>query len=353
MKLSMLLTNYAGDPRESAALARRLEDAGLDIVWIPEAYGFDAISQAGYIAAQTSRIEIATGIVNVYSRTPSLLAMTAAGVDILSEGRFVLGLGASGPQVIEGFHGLPYKQPLQRIKETIEICRRVWERKEPLQYDGKIFKLPLSAEQGSGLGKPLKIINHPFRSRIPVYWASLMDKSLEATAEVADGWLPVLFIPEAAGSVFGPAIRAGLAKRQPGLSPLQVVAGGPTAVGENLPVQELRDKGRKWLALYVGGMGARGKNFYNELAVRYGYEEDAVRIQDLYLDGKKTEAEAAVPDEWLFRTSMIGPRGLVEERIAAYAAAGVTHLSIEPVGPDPVKTVEAIRKIVDNLPSGR
>lgn len=349
MKLSMLLTGYAGDPRESAELVTRLEAAGLDMVWIPEAYGFDSISQAGYLAGKTSTIEIATGIVNVYSRTPSLLAMSAAGVDNLSGGRFVLGVGASGPQVIEGFHGVPYKQPMQRIRETIEICRTVWERKEPLVHEGKIFQLPLPADEGTGLGKPLQLINHPVRSRIPIYWASLMDRSLESTAQMADGWLPFLFMPEAAGSVFGPAIRAGLEKRDPSLGPLQIVAGGPTAVGEDLPVQELRDKGRKLLALYVGGMGARGKNFYNELACRYGYDAEAKKIQDLYLDGKKTEAEAAVPDEWLARTSMIGSRGLVEDRIAAYAEAGVTHLSIEPVGPDPVRTVEAMRKIVDGL----
>lgn len=349
MKLSMLLTQYAGDPRENARLVRDLESAGLDIAWIPEAYGFDAISLAGFIAAQTSRIQIATGIVNVYSRTPALLGMSAAGVDQLSEGRFVLGVGASGPQVVEGFHGLPYKQPMQRIKETIDICRDIWAREKPLSYDGKVFQLPLPAEQGTGLGKPLQIINHPHRPNIPIFWASLMDKSLEATAEMADGWLPFLFMPEQAHKAFGESIDRGLAKRRPDLAPLQIVAGGPTAVGDDLPVQELRDKGRKLLALYVGGMGARDKNFYNQLACRYGYEADAKLIQDLYLDGKKREAEAAVPDEWLFQTSLIGPRSLIEERVAAYAAAGVTHLSIEPVGPDPVKTVEQMREIVDGL----
>lgn len=352
MKLSMLLTQYAGDPRDSARLVRDLESAGLDIVWIPEAYGFDAFSQAGYIAAQTSRIEIGTGIVNVFSRTPALLAMSAAAVDQLSQGRFVLGLGASGPQVVEGFHGVPYKQPMRRVRESIEICRKVWAREAPLAHDGEVFQLPLPAQHGTGLGKPLQLINHPHRNRIPIFWASLMEKSLESTAELADGWLPFLFMADHAGKVFGPAIDRGLEKRSADLGPLQVVAGGPTAVGDDLPVQDLRDEGRKQLALYVGGMGARGKNFYNELACRYGYEAEAKTIQDLYLDGKKREAESEVPEEWLYQTSLIGPRGLVEERVAAYAAAGVTHLSIEPIGPDPVKTVENMRQIIDNVVVG-
>ena len=351
MKLSMLLSRYTGDPVETAGLVRELESAGLDMVWVPEAYGFDAMSLVGYLAAITDRIQIGTGIVNVFSRTPTLLAMSAAGADSLSRGRFTLGLGASGPQVIEGFHGVPFEQPMRRITETIEICRSVWRRQEALTHDGKVFQLPLPADRGTGLGKPLRLINHPYRNRIPIYWASLMERSLQATAEVADGWQSFFFMPEGAAKVFGPALAAGSARRSPDLAPLDVVAGGPVAVGENLPVDDLLDQERPMVARYIGGMGARGKNFYNDLACRYGFEAEAKTIQDLYLDGKKREAEAAVPREWLVRTTMIGPPGYVAERIHAYREAGVTTLNLDPVGTDPAGTVKAVRHRVDDMDS--
>lgn len=192
MKLSMMI-NYISDFQTSAKRVAELEKVGLDIVWIAEAYSYDSISQVGYLAAVTDRVQIGTGIINVYSRTAALTAMTAAGCDYVSNGRFILGLGASGPQVIEGFHGMPYEKPMQRTKEYIEVCREIWKREKPLSYDGKTVQVPLPAGQGTGLGKPLKLINHPVRSEIPVWWASLKDKSVEATAEMADGWMPVFF----------------------------------------------------------------------------------------------------------------------------------------------------------------
>ncbi|KUN57406.1 LLM class F420-dependent oxidoreductase [Streptomyces canus] len=349
MKLSMLLSRYTGDPVETARLVRDLESAGLDMVWVPEAYGFDAMTLVGYLAATTERMQIGTGIVNVFTRTPTLLAMSAASADSLSRGRFALGLGASGPQVVEGFHGVPFDQPLRRITETIEICRKVWRREAPLTHDGKVYQLPLPADRGTGLGRPLRLINHPYRNNIPVYCASLMERSLRATAELADGWLPLFFMPDRAKEVFGPALAAGTARRSPDLAPLDIVAGGPVAVGENLPVDDLLDRERPTAARYIGGMGARGKNFYNDLACRYGFEAEAKVIQDLYLDGKQREAEAAVPREWLVRTTLIGPPGHVAERIHAYREAGVTTLSLDPVGPDPAGTVEAVRSLVDHL----
>ncbi|MFD5257377.1 LLM class F420-dependent oxidoreductase [Streptomyces bobili] len=349
MKLSMPLYRHTGDPVKAAELVRDLESAGLDMVWVPEAYGFDAMSLVGYLAASTDRIGIGTGIVNVFSRTPALLAMSAAGADSQSRGRFALGIGASGPQVVEGFHGVPFEQPLRRITETIEICRSAWRREAPLTHDGRVFRLPLPADRGTGLGKPLRLIDHPYRNRIPIYWASLMERSLQATAELADGWLSFFFMPEGAATVFGPALAAGTARRSPGLGPLDVVAGGPVAVGENLPVDDLLDRERPMVARYLGGMGARGKNFYNDLACRYGYEAEAKTIQDLYLDGKKREAEAAVPREWLLRTTLIGPPGHVAERIHAYREAGVTTLNVDPVGPDPAGTVAAVRRLMDGM----
>jgi len=346
VKLSVML-DYAGGFKESVDRVVELEKVGLDVVWVTEAYSFDAISLVGFLAAKTTRVEIGTAILNVFSRTPGLIAMTAAGCDAVSDGRFILGLGSSGPQVVEGFHGVPYVKPMARIKDYIEVCRMTW-RREPLVYDGETLHLPLTAAEGTGLAKPLKLINHPVRPDLPIWWASLMDKSVEATAELADGWLPVMFVPERCERVWGDRLKAGLAKRDPDLGPLQISAGGMLAIGEDLVGErrvELLDRARPMVALYVGGMGARGKNFYNTVAQRYGWEAEAKQIQDLYLDGKKDEAAAAVPAEWLELANLVGPAGYVKERVAAFAEAGVTVLSINPVGPEPVATVEQLRGI--------
>jgi F420-dependent oxidoreductase-like protein len=319
----------------------RLEEAGVDVVWVAEAYGYDAATRLGYLAARTHRVELGAGIFPIYSRTPALIAQTVAGLDELSDGRAILGLGASGPQVIEGFHGVPYDHPVQRTREIIEICRQVWSR-DVVQYEGKVFSLPLPAEKGTGLGKPLKILTHPKRDRIPIYLASLGDRSVELAAELAEGWLPIFFVPEKADSIWGKSLRRGRAKRPEWLAPLEVVAGGPLAIGDGL--EDLRDRERPHVALYVGGMGARSKNFYNDLFCQYGYEREAAQIQDLYLSGKKKEAEALVPTELLESMSMIGPAGFVKDRIAAFKAAGVTFLDVEPIGPDPIGDVARVKE---------
>lgn len=349
MKLSMMI-NYAGGFKEAAQRVVELEKVGLDLVWITEAYSFDAISQVGYIAALTNRVEIGTGIVNVYSRSAPLMAMTAAGCDYVSNGRFILGLGASGPQVIEGFHGIPFEKPMQRTKEYIEVCREVWKREHALSYDGQTVKVPLPKGEGTGLGKPLKLINHPVRANIPVWWASLKGLSVEATAELADGWLPVFFIPERHEKVWGPALKKGFAKRDASLGKMDISAGGLLAIDESLTGAEqakVLDLARPNVALYVGGMGARGKNFYNDICRDYGFEKEAKEIQDLYLDGKKQEAAAMVPFEMLSLTNLVGTPGFVRERVAAFKAAGVNVLSINPVGPEPMKSVETLRALVD------
>jgi len=227
-----MMINYISDFQTSAKRVAELEKVGLDMVWVAEAYSYDAISQIGYLAAVTERVQIGTGIINVFSRTAALTAMTAAGCDYVSNGRFVLGLGASGPQVIEGFHGVPYEKPMQRTKEYIEVCREVWRREQPLNYQGKTVQAPLPEGQGTGLGKALKLINHPVRSEIPIWWASLKDKSVEATAEMADGWMPVFFLPEKFENVWGKSLKAGLAKRQSGLKQLDVSAGGMLHIDE-------------------------------------------------------------------------------------------------------------------------
>jgi F420-dependent oxidoreductase-like protein len=323
--------SYAGGFKESAANAAELEAAGLDMVWVAEAYGFDGVSLMGYLAAVTERLEIGAAILPIYTRTPTLLAMTAAGVDALSDGRCVLGLGASGPQVIEGWHGVAYTEPVGRTREIIEICRKVWTR-ERLTHDGRSYTLPLPPDQGTGLGKPLKLIPTPVRERVPIYVASLGRRNVRMTAEIADGWLPIFYLPEKVAEVWGPDLAAGAAKRPPELAPLEVVAGGLLAVGDD--AAGMRDLARPMLALYVGGMGAKDRNFYNDLARRFGYEAEAEKIQDLYLDGRRDEAAAAVPPGLLEAATICGPEGYVRDRIAAYRDTGVTVLNVTPIGAD-------------------
>ncbi len=342
MKLSTQLM-YSGNPREAADSVASLEKAGLDTVWVAEAYGFDSPTLMGYLAAKTETVEIGSAILNVYSRTPGALAQTAAGLDNVSSGRAILGLGASGPQVIEGWHGMPYDKPLGRTREVVEIVRAAL-RRETLVHDGKVFTLPLPADQGLGLGKPLKMLTRPERPSVPIYIAALGQKNVAATAEYADGWLPFLFAPERAADVWGDALAAGNAKRQSGLGPLQISAGGMVAVGDD--VKGLLDLARPLFALYIGGMGARGKNFYNDLVSQYGYEAEAAKIQDMYLGGNKRDAEALVPSDLLEMCNLVGPASYVQERIAAFKEAGVTSLQITPVADDPAALVGQMKEWV-------
>jgi F420-dependent oxidoreductase-like protein len=341
MRVGMML-NYAGGFTETVSELGDFERAGLEIVFVPEAYSFDAVSQLGFIAARTSTVQIASGILPIYSRTPALTAMTAAGLDFVSGGRFTLGLGTSGPQVIEGWHGVPYDAPVGRTRELIEICRKVW-RRERLEYQGRHYQLPLSG--GTGLGKPLKLINHPVRERVPIVIAALGPKNVALAAELAEGWQPIFYYPEKAALTWGDSLSAGNAKRdKAALGELDVIAAAPLAIGDD--VTGLRDLLRPQLALYVGGMGARGKNFYFDLACRYGYEKEAAAIQDAYLDGRKDEAAALVPAELAEKTSLIGPRGYIEERLAAYRESGVSTLNVTALSPTHerrVKDIETIR----------
>jgi len=343
MRIGMAL-NYAGGFRETAAELADFEKAGLDIVFVPEAYSYDAVSQLGYLAAVTERVELASGIMQLYSRTPTLTAMTAAGLDYVSDGRFSLGIGASGPQVIEGWHGVPYDAPVGRTRETIEICRAVW-RRDRLEYHGKYYEIPLPENQGTGLGKALKLINHPVRERIPIILAALGPKNVELAAELAEGWEPIFYYPEKAAEVWGSSLRAGLANRDPSLPPLDVFAQTALAIGDD--VGGLIDLMRPIQALYIGGMGARGANFYNNLAVRYGYEQEAAAIQDAYLAGRKKEAEALIPQDLLEHVSLIGPRSFVAERVAAMKESGVTTLNVAPMGRSHAERVALIEQIKD------
>ncbi len=340
-----MFLSYAGGFAETVIELADFERAGVDIVFVPEAYTFDAVSQLGYIAAKTERMQIASGIFPLYSRTPALLGMTAAGLDYVSGGRFTLGLGASGPQVIEGWHGVAYDAPIGRAREIIEICRMVW-RRDRLAYQGRYYQLPL--EGGTGLGKPLKLINHPVRERIPIALAAIGPKNVAVAAELAESWMPIFYLPEKAGAVWGDAVAEGGAKRDPALGPLDVIAHAPLAIGED--VTALREASRPELALYIGGMGARGRNFYNDLARRFGYEAEAEAIQDAYLDGRKEEAEALVPAGLTEGISLIGPAGYVAERLAAFRESGVTTLNVTPLAPTHearVRLIEQVRALAD------
>ncbi|TVZ03167.1 LLM class F420-dependent oxidoreductase [Trebonia kvetii] len=344
MRVGMML-NYSGGFTETVSELADFERAGLEIVFVPEAYSFDAVSQLGFIAAKTERLGIASGILPIYSRTPALTAMTAAGLDFVSGGRFTLGLGTSGPQVIEGWHGVPYDAPVGRTRELIEICRAVW-RRERLDHHSKLYDIPLSSG-GTGLGKPLKLINHPVRERIPVVIAALGPKNVALAAEMAEGWQPIFFFPEKAGLTWDAPLAEGTAKRDKTLPGLDVIAAAPLAIGDD--VTGLRDLTRPMFALYIGGMGARGKNFYYDLACRFGYEAEAAQIQDAYLGGRKDEAAGLVPAELAEKTSLIGPLGFVKERLAAYREAGVTTLNVTALGASHaqrVKDIETIRGLV-------
>lgn len=344
MRISIPLS-YAAEPLDQVPMVVEMERAGLDAVWVAETWGYDAPSLMGYLASVTRRIEIGGGVFSVYSRSPALIAQTAAGVDALSGGRCILGLGTSGPQVVEGFHGVPFDRPLARLRESMDICRMVW-RREPVRYEGTAFRLPLPPERGTGLGRSLKLITHPRRDRIPIYLAALRPKSVELTAEMAEGWYPLFFVAEGAQSVWGDALARGAARRSPDLPPLEICAGGICAIGDGPEVEALRDQARAELALYIGGMGAKGTNYYNELFCQFGWEQAAGEVQDLFLAGDRAGAEARLPADLVEAATLCGSASYVREKIDRLSEAGVTMLNVRPVGPDPVATIADLKELV-------
>jgi len=350
MRIGMMM-DHSGGFEETVDLLVDYERAGLELVAVAEAYSFDAVSQLGFIAARTSRLELMSGILQIYSRTPALTAMTAAGLDYVSGGRFTLGIGASGPQVVEGFHGVKYDAPLGRTREVIDICRQVW-RREPVRHDGKHYQVPLTREHGgSGLGKPLKLINHPVRDRIPISIAALGPKNVSLVAEVAEGWQPLFFHPLNWREAWGEALDEGMAMRDPELGTLDIQLQVSFALGEPDPaaVATVRNQ----LALYIGGMGARDKNFYNQLACRYGYEAEAAEIQDLYLAGRKDDAARAVPDELVSAVSLLGDEDEVVRHLAEFREAGVTTLLLNPLASTPEQRVKDVGRLSYLADDGR
>jgi F420-dependent oxidoreductase-like protein len=303
-------------PLELIELAQEAERLGYDSAWAAEAWGTDAVSVLGWLAATTSTIKIGSAILQIPARTPANTAMTAATLDLMSGGRFLLGLGTSGPQVVEGWHGEPWGKPLQKTREYVEIVRAVL-RREVLEHHSDSYDIPYAGEGATGLGKPLKLMARPLRGAIPIYLASLRRKSVALAAEIADGWLPLFFSPERARETFpAPFARDGL----------EIAPAVPALLADD--VQTARDALKPYYALYVGGMGARGKNFYNELAHAYGFEQAAERIQELFLDGKQRDAAAAVPDALVDEMALVGPRERIAERLDAWCGSGATTLLV-------------------------
>lgn len=344
MKISMQL-RYDRDIVGAAAQVAELERAGLDLIWVPEAYGYDAPSFMGFLAARTERTEIGSGILSVFSRTPALLAMTAAGVDALSGGRCHLGLGSSGPQVVEGLHGVPFSAPVTRTREAIEIMRAFWKHDKPVSYNGSSMRLPLPEGSGSGLGVPMKLLTPPVRPSVPVWVAALGSKNVRMVAETADGWLPMFFVPEWCDRVWGPALRAGAAARDRQLGPLQISAGGLLAIGPD--AAGARELARGQLAMFIGGMGAPGHNYYYDLVSRYGYAKEAEAVQRLFLAGDRVGAAAAVPAALLEATTICGTESYVKDRLDAYREAGVTHLQIAAVPGDGESEASVVARLKD------
>lgn len=331
MKLGLNL-GYAPpgtNPADLVPLAQEAERLGYDSVWAAEAWGTDAVSVLAWIAARTSRIKVGSAIMQIPGRTPANAAMTAATLDLMSGGRFILGLGTSGPQVVEGWHGQPWGRPLEKTREYVEIVRAAL-RREVVRHEGAHYRIPYDGPGATGLGKPLKLMLRPLRAEIPIYLAAIGPRNVALAAEIADGWLPIFVAPERFAEVFGPS----LAGAPPGF---EVAATASVLVGDD--VQALRDALKPHLALYVGGMGAKGRNFYNALVRRYGFEAEAERIQELYLSGHQREAIAAVPDELVDAVALVGPKERIRDRLEAWRETPVTTLVVGTSDPQALRTL--------------
>ncbi len=323
MRLGLNVGYWGSGPADNVALAQEADLLGFHSVWTAEAYGSDAVSPLVWLAAKTEKINVGTAIMQMTARAPAMTAMTAATIDLLTGGRMLVGIGASGPQVVEGWHGVPYGKPVTRAREYVEIMRTIWKREQPLEHHGEHYDIPCKG--GSGLGKPLKLIVHPLRPTIPIYLAAVGPKNVTLAAEVADGWLPIFFSPERV-KVYQEWLDEGFAKAGGGksLANFDIAPTVTIAMGDD--VDACRNSVKPFLALYIGGMGAKGKNFYYDIACRYGYNEAADKIQEFYLAGKKAEAMMAVPDALVDEIALCGPRERIAQRLAAWKICGITTL---------------------------
>jgi F420-dependent oxidoreductase-like protein len=327
MRLGLNIAYWGAKAGLDMDLVLEAERLGYDSVWAAEAWGSDAVTVLSWIAARTERIKAGSAILQMPARTPAMTAMTAVTLNELSGGRFLLGLGLSGPQVVEGWHGVAYGKPLGKTREYVSIVRGAIARREPLEHDGDHYQIPYRGDDATGLGKPLRMITHP-KHPVPIYLASIGPKNVQLTAEIADGWLPVFYSPERAGAVFGPQIAAGFAAAgEPTKADRFDIAPSVAALISD-DVDAARNSVRPGLALYIGGMGSKGQNFYNDLACRYGYEEAAAEVQDHYLAGKPFAAANAIPNALIDEVSLVGTTEMVRDRLAAWRESGVTTLNV-------------------------
>ena len=324
---------------EQLDMAKEADRLGYDSVWAAEAYGSDAATVLAWIAAATTKIKVASGIFQMPARTPAMTAMTAATLDNISMGRFVLGLGISGPQVVEGWHGQPFDRPLKRTREYVEIVRKALAR-EVVTYDGDIYKLP----RPDGPGKPLKLIIRPVQDRIPIYLAAIGPKNTALAFEIADGWLPTIFSPDHLDE-FKSSMEEGAGRAGRDVAEVDIAPMTSLAIYDDIEVA--RDLMRPYLALYIGGMGSRDKNFYNQLVTRYGYGDAAREIQSLYLSGKQAEAMALIPTELIDKVSLCGPKAAVKERLSVYREAGVGTLLVSPVAAHHGERLRMLRDLAE------
>ena len=332
-----LVTGYSGPRMQGTIdLILEAERLGFDSVWSGEAYGSDVITFLAYVGARTSKIKLGAGIMQMHARTPAMTAMTAMTLDGLTNGRFIIGLGPSNPQVVEGWHGVPYGKPLQRYREYIAIVRKILAREAPLEFDGHEYQIPYRGAGASGLGKPLKSILHG-RPDIKIYTASIGPKGIELAAELADGLLPVWMSPDWYDQLYRPHLDAGFAEAAPnkGRDDFDLAPFVTCVLGSD--VAKCREPVKASLALYIGGMGARSKNFYNSYVRQFGYEELAGRLQDLYLSGKKNEAQAAVPDGLVDSLALVGPKERIRDQLARWKSSPIKTLLIGTSQPEALR----------------
>lgn len=324
-----LMAGYSGAKIELPMdMIQEADRLGYYIIWTSEAYGSDAVTPLAWIGAQTQQIKLGTAILQMPARSPAMTAMTAMTLDQLSGGRMVLGIGLSGPQVVEGWHGQAYGKPLGKTREYVEILRTIFAREEALVHAGEHYQIPYAGADATGLGKPLKSILHG-RKDLPIYLASIGPKNVELTAEVADGWLPIFFSPEQYDALFRASVEAGFTKAGGGksIAEFDIAPTVSVVLGDDLEMCYSQVKPQ--LALYIGGMGAKGKNFYHDLATRYGFAEAADTIQELYLSGRKGEAMAAVPDALVDAVALVGPKARIKDRLQLWQDSPITTLNVQ------------------------
>jgi len=336
MRLGIMLGYASGKLNLPVELVQEADQLGVYAVWAAEAYGSDAVSPIAWLGALTHNIRLGTAIMQMPGRTPANAAMTAMTLNQLSGGRFLMGLGLSGPQVVEGWHGVSYQRPLTRTREYVEIVRQIFSREEKLTYDGRLYQIPYQGPDATGLGKPLRSTLLP-QPNIPIYLAAIGPQNVELTAEIADGWLPIFFSPGRYEETYGDSIRAGLAKGGKAMADLDIAPTVSVVVTDNM------DQGynqlRPMLALYIGGMGAKGKNFYNDLAVRYGYAAEAAEIQELYLDQRQGEAMMKVPAALIDEVALVGPKERIREHLRLWQDSPVTTLNLTVFDPHSLRTM--------------